>query len=77
MIGFDDHIQRVLRGLKLSHLRLMAELRSTGNLTAAAERLGMTQPAASRMLSRIEIDLDAFRTEVGDLPPNFSIGDDQ
>jgi DNA-binding transcriptional LysR family regulator len=54
MIGFDDHIQRVLRGLKLSHLRLMAELRSTGNLTAAAERLGMTQPAASRMLSRIE-----------------------
>jgi DNA-binding transcriptional LysR family regulator len=54
MIGFDDHAQRVLRGLKLSHLRLVAELKATGNLTAAAERLGMTQPAASRMLARIE-----------------------
>jgi DNA-binding transcriptional LysR family regulator len=54
MIGFDEHAQRVLRGLKLSHLRLVAELKATGNLTAAAERLGMTQPAASRMLARIE-----------------------
>jgi DNA-binding transcriptional LysR family regulator len=54
MIGFDDHSQRLLRGLKLSHLRLVAELRSAGNLTTAAERLGMTQPAASRMLARIE-----------------------
>jgi DNA-binding transcriptional LysR family regulator len=54
MIGGDDHAQRILRGLKLSHLRLVAELRSTGNLTTAAERLGMTQPAASRMLARIE-----------------------
>lgn len=54
MIGFDDHTQRILRGLKLSHLRLVAELKATGNLTAAAERLGMTQPAASRMLARIE-----------------------
>jgi DNA-binding transcriptional LysR family regulator len=54
MIGFDDQAQRLLRGLKLSQLRLVAEIRATGNLTAAAERLGMTQPAASRMLARIE-----------------------
>jgi hypothetical protein len=31
-----------------------------------------TAPSGAR-----EIDLDAFRAEVGDLPPNFSIGDDQ
>jgi hypothetical protein len=31
-----------------------------------------TAPSGTR-----EIDLDAFRTEVRDLPPNFSIGDDQ
>jgi DNA-binding transcriptional LysR family regulator len=54
MLGFDEHAQRILRGLKLSHLRLVAELKATGNLTAAAERLGMTQPAASRMLARVE-----------------------
>lgn len=54
MKGFDENAQRILRGLKLSHLRLVAELKTTGNLTAAAERLGMTQPAASRMLARIE-----------------------
>jgi DNA-binding transcriptional LysR family regulator len=54
MIGLDDQGQRILRGLKLTHLRLVSELRATGNLTAAADRLGMTQPAASRMLARIE-----------------------
>jgi DNA-binding transcriptional LysR family regulator len=54
MIGFDDQAQRLLRGLKLSQLRLVAEIRASGSLTAAAERLGMTQPAASRMLARIE-----------------------
>ena len=31
-----------------------------------------TAPSGAR-----EIDLDAFRAEVGDLPPNFSIGADQ
>jgi len=54
MIGFDDDAQRLLRGLKLPQLRLLAEIRSTGGLTVAAKRLGMTQPAASRMLARIE-----------------------
>lgn len=54
MIGFDDQTSRLLRGLKLSQLRLVAEIRASGSLTAAAERLGMTQPAASRMLARIE-----------------------
>lgn len=43
-----------LRGLKLSHLRLMAELRSLGRLGLAAEQIGMAQPAASRMLAEVE-----------------------
>lgn len=45
---------RALRGLKMSQLRLMAELAATGQLTLAAERMGLTQPAASRMLAQIE-----------------------
>uniref|UniRef100_UPI001CD25F80 helix-turn-helix domain-containing protein n=1 Tax=Xinfangfangia pollutisoli TaxID=2865960 RepID=UPI001CD25F80 len=43
-----------LRGLKLSHLRLMAELQATGQLGLAAERMGLAQPAASRLLAEVE-----------------------
>lgn len=43
-----------LRGLKLGHLRLMAELQSTPQLTLAAARLGLSQPAASRLLAEVE-----------------------
>jgi len=43
-----------LRGLKLSHLRLMAELRLTGQLGLAADGLGIAQPAASRLLAEVE-----------------------
>jgi DNA-binding transcriptional LysR family regulator len=42
------------RGLKLAHLRLMAGLGETGALGLAAGRLGITQPAASRLLAEIE-----------------------
>ena len=42
------------RGLKLAHLRLMAALGETGALGIAAGRLGMTQPAASRLLAEVE-----------------------
>ncbi len=43
-----------LRGIRLIHLRLLAEVLATGRLTLAAERLGLAQPAASRMLAQIE-----------------------
>lgn len=43
-----------LTRLKLTHLRLLAEIRGTGRLGVAAERLGIAQPAASRMLAEIE-----------------------
>jgi DNA-binding transcriptional LysR family regulator len=42
------------RGLKLTHLRLMAALAETGQISAAAAAIGISQPAASRMLAEIE-----------------------
>lgn len=42
------------RGLKLSHLQLLVLLDQTSHLSAAAEALGMAQPAASRLLSEAE-----------------------
>lgn len=50
----SDPISSGLRSLKAVHLRLLAELRSSGRLCLAAERLGIAQPAASRLLSEIE-----------------------
>ncbi|RVV99949.1 LysR family transcriptional regulator [Mesobaculum littorinae] len=44
----------VRRGLKFSQLRLMAALRETGQIGAAAQQVGMTQPAASRLLTQLE-----------------------
>lgn len=41
-------------GLKLAHMRLIAAVDDRGQLQQAAEDLGLTQPAASRMLSEIE-----------------------
>lgn len=42
------------RGLKLSHLRLLAALAETGQIGLAADRLQIAQPAASRLLAEIE-----------------------
>lgn len=42
------------RGLKLAHLRLLAALADTGQLTATARALAITQPAASRLLAETE-----------------------
>ncbi len=42
------------RGMKLSHLRMMAAFAETGQIWAAAQAMGITQPAASRLLSEIE-----------------------
>ncbi len=42
------------RGMKISHLRLLAELVRHSSLTDAALALGTTQPAASRLISEIE-----------------------
>jgi DNA-binding transcriptional LysR family regulator len=42
------------KGLKLSHLRLLAALAETGQIGQAAERLNIAQPAASRLLAEVE-----------------------
>lgn len=42
------------KGLKLSHLRLMAALAETEQLTQAATAIGISQPAASRLVTEIE-----------------------
>lgn len=42
------------RGLRLPHLRLIIALHDTGQISGAAHRMGMTQPAASRLLAELE-----------------------
>lgn len=42
------------RGLKIGHLRLLAALADTGQLSEAARRIGIAQPAASRLLAEVE-----------------------
>ena len=42
------------KGLKLSHLRILAELSETGQISQAAKAMGITQPAASRLLAELE-----------------------
>lgn len=44
----------IRKGLKFSHLRLLAALRATGQVSVAAEQVGMTQPAASRLLAQLD-----------------------
>lgn len=44
----------VRRGLKLSHLRLLAGLAETHQISAAAQQLAMSQPAASRLLAELD-----------------------
>lgn len=44
----------VRRGLKLGHLRLLAALGRTGQISAAAANLAISQPAASRLMAEIE-----------------------
>ena len=42
------------RGMKLSHLQIMAAFAETGQIGRAAALLGIAQPAASRLMSEIE-----------------------
>lgn len=42
------------KGLKFAHLRVLAALAETGQIGLAAERIGIAQPAASRLLAEVE-----------------------
>ncbi|QIO50636.1 LysR family transcriptional regulator [Rhizobium leguminosarum bv. trifolii] len=48
----DDSLSRA--GLKLNHLRMIVAIEDSGQISAAAEVLNISQPAASRMLSEME-----------------------
>ncbi|NLS04347.1 LysR family transcriptional regulator [Rhizobium sp. P32RR-XVIII] len=48
----DDALLRA--GLKLNHLRMIVALEDSGQISAAAESLNISQPAASRMLAEME-----------------------
>lgn len=53
MVDFvRDRLAR--RGLKIVHLRLLQELAASGQVSAAASGLAMSQPAASRHLAELE-----------------------
>ncbi len=54
MSGLDPAETLLQRGLKLSHLRLLDSLAGSGQISDAARRLGIAQPAASRLLAEIE-----------------------
>ncbi|MBW4718338.1 LysR family transcriptional regulator [Saccharothrix obliqua] len=57
--------------LEVRHLRALAAIDDTGSLTRAARRLGMTQPALSGLLKRIEHSVGGalfIRAEHGCLP---------
>ena len=42
------------KGLKLTHLRILAAFAETAQIGIAAELMGITQPAASRLLAEVE-----------------------
>ncbi|APO68512.1 LysR family transcriptional regulator protein GbpR [Rhizobium gallicum] len=48
----DDAFLRA--GLKLNHLRIIVAIEDSGQISAAAEILNISQPAASRMLAEME-----------------------
>ncbi|WP_045995457.1 LysR family transcriptional regulator [Loktanella sp. S4079] len=48
----------IQRGLRFSQLRLIVGIADTGQISTAAQQLGMTQPAASRLLSELEKTAD-------------------
>lgn len=45
---------RLSRGVKIAHLRLIAALEKSGQVSAAARTLSIAQPAASRQMSELE-----------------------
>ncbi|WP_372069838.1 LysR family transcriptional regulator (plasmid) [Tistrella mobilis] len=51
-VGRRDRL--IGRGIKFRHLRVLAELLDTPQVSAAAARLNMTQPTASRLLAEAE-----------------------
>ena len=65
-------VDRALTRLKLRQLRLLVAVGTHGNIQNAARSLGVSQPAATKMIQDLELDFevklfDGTHTLVGDL----------
>jgi DNA-binding transcriptional LysR family regulator len=60
-----DDTRNLLRHLELKHLRQLGEVADKGSIRAAAEALGITQPALSRSIRAIESELGVKLIERG------------
>ncbi|MEX0276193.1 MAG: LysR substrate-binding domain-containing protein [Ruegeria sp.] len=75
MIGRHSRIvDRALTRLKLRQLRLLVAVGSHGNIQNAARELGISQPAATKMIQDLELDFEVKlfnRTNRGVVPTIF------
>jgi DNA-binding transcriptional LysR family regulator len=67
-------VDRALTRLKLRQLRLLVAVGSHGNIQNAARELGISQPAATKMIQDLEVDFEVKlfkRTNRGVIPTVF------
>ena len=67
-------VDRALTRLKLRQLRLLVAVGSNGNIQNAARELGVSQPAATKMIQDLELDFEVTlftRTNRGVVPTVF------
>jgi molybdate transport repressor ModE-like protein len=48
------HLNPLMNRLRMKQVALMLEIETTGTLSLAARQIGMTQPAATKMLAELE-----------------------
>ncbi len=60
-----ERLRRLVLRLRFRHIQLLAALRETGSLHAAAEVLHLTQPSLSKMLREVELAFGAQLFERG------------
>ncbi|MYF88759.1 MAG: LysR family transcriptional regulator, partial [Boseongicola sp. SB0676_bin_33] len=67
-------LDRALTRLKLRQLRLLVAVGTHGNIQNAARELGISQPAATKMIQDLELDFEVTlfsRTNRGVIPTVF------
>ena len=72
--GHSRIVDRALTRLKLRQLRLLVAVGSHGNIQNAARELGISQPAATKMIQDLELDFEVKlfnRTNRGVIPTIF------